>query len=293
MSTEGTETTSEPSDTSPEAEGEEAPEQDGQEAEGEQAEAPAKQPRDKSYMGLRRKAEKLRRERETVAAERSAVEREKMSIAEERQLAQQWRRLSELSKTDRLAAARELGLDYDAMTKEMLEDASLSDAEKATRRELAELKRDKERREREDQEREAIAQAQARRAKSTEELTAIAADKAAYPFASSLDPKSLIRKADALVDEMRERKIPLDDVTFEDLVYAIEKRQAQKADKWRKILGLTPAQAAAKVASDDRAAAPAGRHTLSSKDSGDASKKPERPRTREERRAAAIAKIPD
>lgn len=291
MSAESTESApSESSDTS--ADVEESPEQ-GEEPESDEAPAAeaAKPSRDKSYMSLARKNAKLKSEREAFHKEREAFQRERGSAAEEREHARQFRELLELSKTDRLAVARRIGLDYDAMTKELLDEASLDEPTKALRKEMADLKREKERRDEEDKQREAAAAQRAAREKSQATLVEIASNKDAYPYASELEPAALMRKADALVDEMRKREIPLDDVTFDDLVYGIEKRQAQKAEKWRKRLGLTPTQAAAKVAKEEPETAPAARRTLSSKDSGNAAKKPERPLTKEERRARSMAKL--
>lgn len=257
-----------------------------------------KQPDDRetrSHRSLARKAEKIRRELAELRGQREMLEKEKLTLSEERQLAQRFRELSELSKKDRLAAARELGLDYDTMTKEMLEEASLDEPTKAMRRELAELKR-----ERDEAKQRADEAAQAQRvreirAQLTEEISGWSkADPATFKFTSQMDPQSLIRKMDAIVIEVRQKggTVASDD-DLRECLEVVELRQARKADKWRKLLGLTAAQATAKVVADEAPAPTNARRTLSSKDTGDAAKTPPKTMTKEERKRWAMELIPD
>lgn len=261
--------------------------------------APAEDKADRSYRSLRRKQEKLKREREAFAAERTSLERERLTIAEERQLAARFRQLAELSQKDKLAAARELGLDYDTMTKELLEEASLDEPTKAMRREIAELKQEREKAARLAQEAQEREQMREARAEATEQITKVASNRRLFPFASDLDEKALMRKADSVIDEAKAAKIDLREVTYADVVEVIEKRQAAKAEYWRKKLGLTAAEAKATVAAEPAAAVkeapvkPAARRTLSSKDSGNASRGEARELSKEERRARRIAMVPD
>ena len=254
---------------------------------------------DRSYRSLRRKQEKLKREREAFAAERTSLEREKLTIAEERQLAARFRQLAELSQKDKLAAARELGLDYDTMTKELLEEASLDEPTKAMRREIAELKQEREKAARLAQEAQEREQQREARIEATEQITKVASNRRLFPFAADLDEKALMRKADSVIDEAKAAKIDLREVTYADVVEVIEKRQAAKAEYWRKKLGMSAAEAKATVAAEPAAAAkeapakPSARRTLSSKDSGNASRGEARELTREQRFAKRLAMIPD
>ncbi len=247
----------------------------------------------RSHRSLNRKHEKLTRDLTKLRQEREAFEKERGSHAEQLQHAAQWRELSELSQKDRLAAARKLGLDYDAMTKEMLEEAQLSDAERATRREIAELKRERDEAKREAEQTARREEAKKARADLTNFFASAAkADPGTFKFTSQMDPQGLLRKVDAVVDELREKggDVRSEEDLLEVLAF-VEKRQARKAEKWRKLLGLTATQAAAKVVAEDAAPAKGARKTLSSRDAGDAGKSPPKTMTKEERKLASIAAL--
>ena len=254
---------------------------------------PADDRETRSHRSLSRKADKVRRELADLRSQRDAFEKEKLTIAEERQLAARFRQLSELSKTDRLAAAREIGLDYESMTRDMLDEASLDEPTKAMRREIADLKRQREeqtQRERDAQQRE---QMREQRAEAIAQVTKVASDAARFPFASDLSERALMRKADSVIEEARKAKIDLSTTTYTDVVEVIEGRQAAKADYWRKKLGMTAAQAAAKVSAEGSPQPNGARKTLSSRDTGDAAKAPVKTMSKEERKRWSMELIPD
>lgn len=251
------------------------------------------------YRALVRKQAKLTREREAFLAEKQAFERERLTVGEERELAARFRKLSDLAAKDKVAAAREFGLDYDELTKAMLEDASLSPAEKATRAEIVELKRERAEAQRKLDEQAAKEQLSRAEARDVEMLRGVVSDVKAYPFSSDLSPGRLLAKARSVVkdafDAAETKGIKLDpaDITYEDVAQVIEQRQAAKANYWRRKLGLTAAQAKDKVIVEEAADPPAKRRTLSSRDSSGSARGETRRLTREERRERAKALIPD
>lgn len=275
----------------------EAPEADEQ---SESAPPEAEKKQTSGYRALARKQAKFTRDREAHLAEKQAFERERAAASEERELAARYRRLTELAAKDKMAAAREFGLDYDELTKAMLEDATLSPAEKATRAEIAELKRERAEAQRKLDEQAAKEEMSRAEARDVEMLRGVVSDAKAFPFSSDLSPGRLLAKARSVVkdafEEAEKRGIKLDlaDITYEDVAQVIEQRQAEKANYWRKKLGLTASQAKDKMVVEEAAdVMPSKRRTLSSRDASDGARGEPRRLTREERRERAKALIPD